>query len=88
MFYTLLLLCLLLPTVGDSKEEKPDAFIPSIPEQLAYQDHLVGNVIGPLSGHPILQQTDLQVNGAEPISLDRFYIPPRVRYSYGCNPNQ
>lgn len=82
MFYALWLLCLLLPNIGVSKEEKPDAFIPSIPEQLAHQDSLVGNVIGPLSGHPILKQTDLHVNGAEPISLDRFYIPPRVRYSY------
>ena len=57
-----------------SKEE----FILSTPEQIAAltgeSQYLIGGVISPLSGQPVLNQTDLIVRGAQEIVLNRIYM--------------
>ena len=53
---------------------------PSTPEQIGSLsteiDHLIGGIVSPLSGQPVLRQTDLIVKGAENIQLSRVYIAP------------
>ncbi|MEI8365785.1 MAG: hypothetical protein WCF65_05135 [Parachlamydiaceae bacterium] len=54
----------------------------STPDQLAVLTsdpaNLIGGIICPISGHPVLQQTDFVVNGAQSIALTRMYIPPYI----------
>ena len=65
-----------------SKEE----FNLSTPEQIAAltgdSQYLIGGVISPLSGQPVLNQTDLIVRGAQEIVLNRIYIPPNIPSSF------
>jgi len=65
-----------------SKEE----FNLSTPEQIAAltgdSQYLIGGVISPLSGQPVLTQTDLIVRGAQEIVLNRIYIPPNIPSSF------
>lgn len=61
-------------------EDTYEELFPSTPEQIGSLsteiDHLIGGVISPLSGQPVLRQTDLIVKGAENIQLSRIYIAP------------
>ena len=72
----LLLTLLLLHSLLYSEEL--DELILSTPQQIAsntYQtDTLIGGLISPLSGMPILHITDLIVQGAQPITLSRTYF--------------
>lgn len=82
------LLCFLLATASlFSEEDEPreDLFL-STPEQVASlssePSYLVGGLISPLSGQPVLRQTDLIVKGAQNIVLNRVYIPPHIPSSF------
>ncbi len=70
---------------ADDEEPVEDLFL-STPEQLASLTsepaYLVGGVISPMSGQPVLRQIDLTVNGAQNIVLSRTYIPPYIPCSF------
>jgi RHS repeat-associated protein len=76
-----LIFCLLTTVALFSEDEQPceDLFL-STPDQIATltgeSSFLVGGLISPLSGQPVLRQTDLIVKGAQNIVLSRVYIPP------------
>lgn len=59
-----------------------ETFTPSTPQQLhalsTSENHLIDSIISPLSGQPVLSQTDLIANGAEPIPITRTYVPPHI----------
>jgi hypothetical protein len=75
-------ICLLFFSTAISANEKEtqETLSPSTPEQIAAltcePDYLVGGVISPLSGQPILRIMDLHIKGAQDIVLTRIYIPP------------
>ena len=77
-----LVFCLLTTPAFSNDEEAQEAFPLSTPEQVATlssePSYLVGGLISPLSGQPVLRQTDLVVNGAQRIVLSRVYIPPHM----------
>jgi len=64
---------------NDTKEEE---LIISTPQERAIiserESSLIRGVVSPLGGSPVLWETDLVVKGAQPISLDRLYIPPQI----------
>ncbi len=78
--------CLLSIPAFPHEEEATEEFFLSSPEQIAAlssePSYLIGGLISPLSGHPILRQTDLIVNGAQSITLFRTYIPPHIPCSF------
>lgn len=84
--YLIVLACCLLTTPAFSDEEAKEEFFLSNPEQVATlssePSYLVGGLISPLSGQPVLRQTDLIVNGAQSIALSRTYIPPQMPCSF------
>jgi hypothetical protein len=69
------------PVFSNNEEAKEEFFL-STPEQVATlssePSYLVGGLISPLSGQPVLRQTDLIVKGAQNIVLSRTYIPPHI----------
>lgn len=84
--YLIALACCLLTTSAFSDEEAKEEFFLSTPEQVAAlsiePSYLVGGLISPLSGQPVLRQTDLIVKGAQSIALSRTYIPPQMPCSF------
>lgn len=51
----------------------------------SYQEEpstLVGGLISPLTGQPVLSQTDLVVRGAQSIRLSRIYVSPEIPFSF------
>ena len=84
--YLIALACWLLTTPAFSDEEAKEEFFLSTPEQAATlssePSYLVGGLISPMSGQPVLRQTDLIVNGAQSIALSRTYIPPYMPCSF------
>ncbi|MBI3231995.1 MAG: RHS repeat protein, partial [Candidatus Doudnabacteria bacterium] len=86
--YFIVLVCILftLPAFSQNKQAKEE-FFPSAPEQIATlsseTNYLVGGLISPLSGYPILRETDLVAKGAQNITLSRTYIPPYMPLSLG-----
>jgi len=84
--YLIALACCLLTAPAFSDEEAKEEFFLSTPEQVATLTseltYLVGGLISPLSGQPVLRQTDLIVNGAQSIALSRTYIPPQMPCSF------
>lgn len=82
MYYVVWLISLFLfsPCLADDKDSKE--MILSTPDQLAHQDSLVGKLVGPLGGQLVLQQTDLHIAGAEPLSLTRAHVPPSIKSAY------
>ncbi len=86
MRYLLSLICCLLTVGAFSEEEDQDAFIISTPDQVAAlssePNYLIGGLISPLSGQPVLRQTDLVVKGAQNLSLSRTYIPPYMPVAF------
>jgi len=64
-----------------SKEDEfEDFLILSSPEYIASLS--ASSLISPLSGQPILKETDLIIKGAQEISLFRVYIPPHIPCSF------
>ena len=63
-------------------KEDPFELIPSTVNEIAsfYTDEsiLIGNLISPLSGQLSLRTTDLEVLGAQILSLKRVYVPPSI----------
>jgi YD repeat-containing protein len=86
LHYLLSLLCCFLTISAFAEEEPLEKLIPSTPDQLAAltsePDYLIGGVISPLGGQPLLRQTDLVVKGAQNIALTRIYIPPYIPSSF------
>ncbi len=84
--YLIALACCFLTTPAFSDEEAKEEFFLSTPEQVATlssePSYLVGGLISPMSGQPVLRQTDLIVNGAQRIALSRTYIPPQIPCSF------
>lgn len=86
-YLTALAFSLLTASVFSNEDEKPreDLFL-STPEQVATltsePSYLVGGLISPLSGQPVLRQTDLVINGAQNIVLSRIYIPLHMPCSF------
>ncbi|MGE5195874.1 MAG: hypothetical protein ACM3JI_00920, partial [Anaerolineae bacterium] len=83
-----ILICSFLTTLvifADEEKPREDLFV-STPEQVAALTSepadLVGGFINPLSGQPVLRQTDLIVKGAQPIVLSRTYTPPCIPCSF------
>ncbi|MGC1879424.1 MAG: RHS repeat-associated core domain-containing protein [Rhabdochlamydiaceae bacterium] len=89
--YIVILVCLIITTFPafSTEEEMFEEFSISTPDQIATlssaPDFLVGGLISPLSGQPVLRQTDLIVKGAQEIILDRVYIPPYMPCSFPKN---
>ncbi|GAB4226115.1 MAG: hypothetical protein Tsb0021_01850 [Chlamydiales bacterium] len=58
----------------------------SVPEQVAtlhcVDDLLVGNLVCPMTGQISAQSTDLIVQGAIPISVNRVYVSPHIKNQY------
>ncbi|MBM3198273.1 MAG: hypothetical protein FJZ58_03350, partial [Chlamydiae bacterium] len=78
---SLLLSCFLLflsPLAADSPE---DLFL-STPEEIstltADPEYLIGGLVSPMSGHPILRKVDLIAKGAQDVVLQRTYLPFRL----------
>lgn len=67
---------------NDQKDE-PSIFVP---EQLATLSNdaqqLIGGIVSPLSGNPVLREIDFTVIGAQKISLSRVYIAPHMPYRF------
>jgi RHS repeat-associated protein len=86
------LLCSLLATItAFSEEEEHNTLIVSTPEQIATlsnESHLIGGLISPLSGQPLVQNTDLLIKGAQPITLYRTYLPPHMPCTFGQHKKQ
>ncbi len=85
--YLIALACCLLTTPAFSyDEEAHEEFFPSTPEQIASlssePSYLIGGIISPLSGQPVLRETDLVAKGAQNIVLSRVYIPPYMPCSF------
>ncbi len=81
--YFIALASLLLTTFAFSEEDNvPENLFPSNPEQVAAlaseSSYLVGGLISPLSGQPVIRPIDLIVRGAQNIVLSRIYIPPYI----------
>ena len=76
------LICLSLATVAFSHEDevRERRVVLSTPEQVgalnSHSEHLIGGIINPLSGTPVLSITDLVVKGAQELTLKRTYIAP------------
>lgn len=82
MFFrlTALLFCVFSASFLFSEEEElSENLFLSTPDQIAAllcePSSLVGGVISPLSGQPVLRQTDLTVRGAQNVLLTRTYVP-------------
>jgi len=85
--YLIALACCLLATPVFSDEEPPrEELFLSTPEQVSAltsePSYLIGGLISPLSGQPVLKQTDLIIKGAQSIVLHRTYVPPYVPSSF------
>jgi RHS repeat-associated protein len=84
--YLLALLSCLLAVFCFASEEQPH-LVPSRLEQLAafasHSSDLIGGLVSPVHGHFSLRETDLVVQGAQPISLSRVYLSPFVPLSFG-----
>ncbi|MBS0622244.1 MAG: hypothetical protein JSR80_04735, partial [Verrucomicrobia bacterium] len=82
--YLSILLSCFLPFVAYA-EEYEERSILSSPEQIATlnsePDFLIGGVVSPLSGQPVLRQTDMVIRGAQDLVLSRTYIPPYMPVS-------
>ncbi|MBS0621657.1 MAG: hypothetical protein JSR80_01700, partial [Verrucomicrobia bacterium] len=82
--YLSMLLSCLLPFAGYA-EEYEERLVLSSPEQIATlnsePDFLVGGVVSPLSGQPVLRQNDMVIRGAQDLVLSRTYIPPYMPVS-------
>ncbi len=74
-----------LPLLSNENDFE-DNIIPSSPDQIAHltsdQDFLIGGVVSPLSGQPVLFRTDLIAKGAQSIPLNRVYIPTYMPCSF------
>jgi len=85
MTHYLILICLFACSAF-AHEDTYEELFPSTPEQLGSlsleSNHLIGGVISPLIGQPVLRQTDLTVKGLESIHLSRVYIPPFIPNSF------
>lgn len=79
-YLLLVLACGLTTSVFSHNNEAQEEFFPSTPEQVATLSsepcYLVGGVISPLSGSPVLKEVDMIVKGAQEIVLNRIYISP------------
>lgn len=77
--------CLVISGFAEESDFQDELFL-SAPDQLATltsePNFLVGGLISPISGHPVLRTTDLNVKGAQQISLTRIYIPPYIPSSF------
>ena len=82
--FAFLVVLILTTSAFSHEEEAQEEFFISTPEQIATlrNDHLIGGLISPMSGHLALKQTDLIVKGAQNITLDRVYIPPYIPCSF------
>ena len=80
------LVCIFTTVFAFSEEESQEENFLSTPEQIAAltsePDFLIGGLISPLSGQPVLRQVDLIVKGAQNIILSRTYIPPFMPLSF------
>jgi RHS repeat-associated protein len=78
-FIALVCCVLVIPALAKEEEPREDIFL-STPEEVATltsePSYLIGGIISPLSGQPVLRQTDLVVKGAQNVVLSRTYIPP------------
>lgn len=90
--YLFTVICCLFTLSAFSVEEVlEEELVLSTPDQVATllsePSYLVGGLISPLSGHPVLRQTDLVVKGAQNIILKRTYIPPYIPASFPQHKN-
>ena len=73
-----LFLTISLTTISAAELERE--FSPSSSEEIqalsSQSDYLIGGIISPLSGLPVLSKEDLIAKGAETISLTRTYVSP------------
>lgn len=90
--YLITAICFLLSTPVFSDEETNEELFPSTPEQIASlrseQSYLIGGVISPLSGQPVLRETDLVAKGAQNIVLSRTFSPLYMPCSFPQYKNQ
>lgn len=85
MRFSFALICLLLSTFALANQTQ-DELLVSSPEQIASfsieQDFLIGGLVSPLSGQPVLRHTDLIVKGAQELLVNRVYVPFYLPYSF------
>lgn len=80
--FILFLWIALFPLFVWGEERLEDRMILSSPEEIAStiseESLSLGGIISPFSGQPILRETDLVIQGAQPLTLSRLYIPPSI----------
>ena len=80
------LLCCLSLISLHCQEDPQEKLVLSTPGQLATlsdeSNNLIGGVVHPLSGQPLVACTDLVVKGAQNIALSRVYVPPHIPCSF------
>ena len=85
-YWIALLYCFFTTACFAHDEEAQEEFFPSSPEQIASlssePSYLIGGLISPLSGQPVLRAVDLVAKGAQTITLSRTYIPPYIPSSF------
>ncbi len=63
-----------------------EELVPSTPEQIAAltsdDSYLIGGIISPLTGHPVLHQIDFVAKGAENIPIQRTYISSYIPQTF------
>ncbi len=86
MVYRIFSLLVLLQTLIFANEQEQEVFPVSSHEQIAGKflsdDYIIGKVVSPIGGSPCLSQTDLLANGAQKISINRYYNPVSVPSSF------
>jgi YD repeat-containing protein len=67
-------------------EEPRELLYLSTPEQIAaltaHHSDLIGGVVSPLSGQPVLREIDLVAKGAQEVNLRRVYLPFQVPQTF------
>ncbi|MBY0528976.1 MAG: hypothetical protein K2P51_02170 [Rhabdochlamydiaceae bacterium] len=86
-YHKLLVCCLLASMQMHAHDEEPrELLYLSTPEQVAvlnaHPDHLIGGVVCPLSGQPVLREVDLIAKGAQEVSLRRVYLPFQLPHTF------
>lgn len=85
-FYTILISFILTRVALFADDEAHEDLFLSTPEQVAAlssePSYLIAGLISPLSGQPVLTETDIIVKGAQNIVLSRTYIAPHMPHSF------
>ncbi len=86
--YLLLPFIFLLSLLSAQEPLPPPSSLLEIAERTQVSEFLIGGVVSPISGQPLLSKTDLIAAGALPIAFERIYNSPLVPASFASNPKE